>query len=438
MPRGSKPGERRGGRKRGTPNKKTALKNAVFLAAAASPDSSPLDFMLRLMRDPNVAMDLRIDMAAAAALYVHSRPRKERVQPLDLTTRIERRMKLSDAEMETKLKPTNLLSGAHTPVGFLLRVINDTDATPQQKIKAVKVAARYKHLPGQPETFAVDDLFGFSCDLEVARDIRHCRLRLRAIGRRHGPSLLIDYTSSDIRESAIIRARLAEHKARLKRCPSYKQDDLLSDRCRLNELAKKRDRKVQTPEEESEEAYLFARIESYIETEEEAAKRIHSEMRTRRSYKDEFTAAEEAEFEDIERRYPHLNPKNKEWRYLGLPECVLDAHGQQEDLRRNLESGKSPLVAAMAALASAEDRYLANQKLLASNKNNQKDVNAAINQNEEIVVRKQKHASANKPATVMQSKKDEKVEAKYNTAERVMAEKAAVPDDDDDFQEFVD
>jgi hypothetical protein len=36
MPRGSKPGERRGGRQRGTPNKKTALKNAALAAAGAA------------------------------------------------------------------------------------------------------------------------------------------------------------------------------------------------------------------------------------------------------------------------------------------------------------------------------------------------------------------------------------------------------------------
>ena len=56
MPRGSKPGERRGGRARGTRNKKTVLKDAVFCAAAANPDASPLDFMLGLMRDPNVPL----------------------------------------------------------------------------------------------------------------------------------------------------------------------------------------------------------------------------------------------------------------------------------------------------------------------------------------------------------------------------------------------
>jgi hypothetical protein len=51
MPRGSKPGERRGGRQRGTPNKKTAHKNAALAAAAANPDISPLDFLLGIMRD---------------------------------------------------------------------------------------------------------------------------------------------------------------------------------------------------------------------------------------------------------------------------------------------------------------------------------------------------------------------------------------------------
>jgi len=67
VPRGSRPGERRGGRQRGAPNKKTSLKDAIFLAAASEPDRSPLDFMLALMRDSQVPLHLRLDMAAAAA-----------------------------------------------------------------------------------------------------------------------------------------------------------------------------------------------------------------------------------------------------------------------------------------------------------------------------------------------------------------------------------
>jgi hypothetical protein len=71
MPRGSKPGERRGGRKRGTPNKKTALMNAAIVAAAANPAISPPDFLLGLMRDPNASSELRI---RAARAFIHAKP----------------------------------------------------------------------------------------------------------------------------------------------------------------------------------------------------------------------------------------------------------------------------------------------------------------------------------------------------------------------------
>ena len=76
MPRGSKPGERRGGRQPGTPNKKTALVNAAFDAATSNPDLSPLDFLLEVMRDSSIPPDWRIKAALAARPYVHSKPER--------------------------------------------------------------------------------------------------------------------------------------------------------------------------------------------------------------------------------------------------------------------------------------------------------------------------------------------------------------------------
>jgi hypothetical protein len=63
MPRGSKPGERRGGRQPGRPNKKTALVNAAFDAVTSNLDLSPLDFLLGVMRDPSISPNLRIKAA---------------------------------------------------------------------------------------------------------------------------------------------------------------------------------------------------------------------------------------------------------------------------------------------------------------------------------------------------------------------------------------
>lgn len=72
MPRGAGPGERRGGRQKGTPNKKTLLR-AETLARLSIEGSDPVDFMLNVMRNPHVPLDMRLDAAAKVAPFVHPR-----------------------------------------------------------------------------------------------------------------------------------------------------------------------------------------------------------------------------------------------------------------------------------------------------------------------------------------------------------------------------
>jgi hypothetical protein len=74
MPRGSKPGERRGGRQRGTPNKKTALRKAALAAAAANPDISPRDFLLAAMRDATTPGDRRVKIALVLVRQTNENP----------------------------------------------------------------------------------------------------------------------------------------------------------------------------------------------------------------------------------------------------------------------------------------------------------------------------------------------------------------------------
>lgn len=56
-----------GGRTKGTPNKATAQKAAEIAASG----ETPLDYMLRIMRDGTVNHERRDDMAKAVAPYVH-------------------------------------------------------------------------------------------------------------------------------------------------------------------------------------------------------------------------------------------------------------------------------------------------------------------------------------------------------------------------------
>ena len=69
MARGSKPGERRGGRVAGVPNKRTA----ETVAAVEASGLTPLDYLLSVMRDADLDRDARVDAAKAAAPYVHAK-----------------------------------------------------------------------------------------------------------------------------------------------------------------------------------------------------------------------------------------------------------------------------------------------------------------------------------------------------------------------------
>lgn len=92
MARGSSPGERRGGRKPGIPNKGPAKPRAIKAAAEQlgyaeevdetprdqralpvdfEPRLTPLEYLLRIMRDPDEKRQTRIFAAVQAAPYCH-------------------------------------------------------------------------------------------------------------------------------------------------------------------------------------------------------------------------------------------------------------------------------------------------------------------------------------------------------------------------------
>jgi hypothetical protein len=64
VPRGgSKPGERRGGRKKGTPNKRTAARQAAITASG----KDPISFFADLLRNEQAPLDLSFQAAKELA-----------------------------------------------------------------------------------------------------------------------------------------------------------------------------------------------------------------------------------------------------------------------------------------------------------------------------------------------------------------------------------
>jgi hypothetical protein len=93
-------GKKTGGRSKGTPNKATARREREI----AKQGQTPLEYMLRVMRDSRASGDRRDKMAISAAPYVHPKlasmqhtgPRGGPIQTVDVT-----RLKgMTDQELE--------------------------------------------------------------------------------------------------------------------------------------------------------------------------------------------------------------------------------------------------------------------------------------------------------------------------------------------------
>src|SRR4051794_4940196 len=92
MPRGSLPGERRGGRQAGTPNRRTLALRAI--AEGLPPPGSPLEFLTNVYRNEALPLEVRLEAAGKAAPFVHPRLAMltvggDKENPLQTVTRIE-------------------------------------------------------------------------------------------------------------------------------------------------------------------------------------------------------------------------------------------------------------------------------------------------------------------------------------------------------------
>jgi hypothetical protein len=254
--------------------------------------------MLALMRNPQVPLDERIELAAKAAPFVHARPRpvpKDRPEDLKFAS--------------LAAKPNGGEGADQRPLDFLLGVMADSAASPRQRVKAAAVAARYKHAyantPEAPSLLVVEDEFGFTVDPELARAERDDRLRERRLGGAAGKP-----------ELEQIRKRREERVALVKFPEGYTYGHRAADRQRLQELDNKRcSGKELTPEEEAEELHLAVRVLNpaagkriitiidWRPTKEETLTRM-KELETRRLNGEMLSAAEEDELQDVRRQHP--------------------------------------------------------------------------------------------------------------------------------------
>jgi hypothetical protein len=170
--------------------------------------------------------------------------------------------------MEAKLTPSKPgeTGGAElSPLEFLLGVMTDPEVKPQQRIKAARIAARYKHpqADGGQAPVVIEDKYGFKIDLELAKSIRDDRVRSRSI---YDTGDYMFYQGSPRqaefdRESAEIGARFVEYRKELNARPAaYTREEEMKDWRRIEEFFKRRRlRQTLSQEELLEEAILYTR-----------------------------------------------------------------------------------------------------------------------------------------------------------------------------------
>jgi hypothetical protein len=174
MPRGSKPGERRGGRQRGTPNKNTLLKNAAIKVAANDPNLSPLDFLLNLMRQRDLPLEFRVTVAQQALPFAHSKAKPDR--PIKATygrSRTDVNGKIGPRVKVVKVNSDDADADSGTPLDFLLGTMRDADSQPTLRIRVARIVAPYVHRKGEPSRadeapvamVVLDDPYGFDADI---------------------------------------------------------------------------------------------------------------------------------------------------------------------------------------------------------------------------------------------------------------------------------
>jgi len=258
MPRGSKPGTKRGGRKRGTPNRRTILADRIFVAAAAHPMAGWKELLSVLLDDMALPADTRLAIAqkSRSAAARSNRPRGKTTNPKS-AARLSRKQ-------------------AAVELDALFRLARNMSLAEEERRKAAMLIARLL-LPTTPTgdpswSRAVADEYGFVISPKIASEYRDAKLLLEKLKNGNG-----SIRPGNARQAEKARARLAAIRRSLEPPPHSKygryrphrrgqpfdQDQFHKDLGRLLELRLRRRSKIGLTEQEvAEEAHRMTRADT--------------------------------------------------------------------------------------------------------------------------------------------------------------------------------
>jgi hypothetical protein len=279
MLRGSRPGERRGGRKRGTPNRRTILRDRILSIGLDHPTASQRAFLLKLVKDRKLPADTR--MAVAPQCFPPKRRRSSRTGRPRALAGSRTTIAQEALASEGFAAPSN---GWQTPavvpairdwtpqvLDALFAVVQDATANPEVRRKAALKIAEFLLPKAGKKAKVIADEYGFSINPNLASAYRDIQLELRALV--NGPTRKIPAIAEKIKK---LEARSDAIRRRLQvSCPTkYGNKQAGNDCDRLMEFTALRDNKIALSEAQiSEEAHLRARFDVFAASPESIARR---------------------------------------------------------------------------------------------------------------------------------------------------------------------
>ncbi len=280
MLRGSRPGERRGGRKRNTPNRRTILTDRILSIGLDHPTASRRAFLLTLVKDPKLPADTRI--AVAPKCFPQKRSRSSRTRRPQALTNI--RTTIAQEVLAT-VGSAVASGGSQTPAAVpairdwnpqaidgLFGVVQDATANPKARRKAALKIAEFL-LPKAAKEKLIADEYGFSINPNLANAYRDAQLELRALVNENEPTSIIPAIAKTIN---ILKAYSGAILRRLQvPCPTkYGDKEVAKDYVRLMQFTRLRDNKTALTEaQKAEEAHLKVRFDLFAASPESIARR---------------------------------------------------------------------------------------------------------------------------------------------------------------------
>lgn len=282
MPRGSKIGERRGGRQRGTPNRRSVLADRILAIASERPITSAGQLVDILVKDQALPADIR--MAIAREFLSAGRSRSVGASAVRSSARKRRKAE------STGPRPAPPGNRRLATLDSLFSIAQDMTVATDHRRKAASEAAQH-FLPKKPGirrwwVNAPADEYGFAITPQIAAEYRDSKFELRHSANSGSNSPAIS------RKAAKLRARMQAILHRLQcPCPSlYGMTQRQQDKDRVIYFLRQREAEITlTEKQEAEEAHRSARIDSFAQGPESAARQRLSILRDKaRIFKNAF------------------------------------------------------------------------------------------------------------------------------------------------------